>query len=109
LFFDQAEDGIRYRNVTGVQTCDLPIIHIKTNQKIINNYTINNIFDLALLSLLQDDVATDSHVVFNFKHAFTTSSAIWDYIQAFTPLNTTKFNLNKLSFEHKHSIPFKNS
>ena len=58
---------------------------------------------------MQDDVATDSHVVFNFKHAFTTSSAIWDYIQAFTPLNTTKFNLNKLAFEHKHSIPFKNS
>lgn len=85
------------------------IFHIETTQKIINNYTINNIFDLALLSLLQDDVATDSHVVFNFKHAFTTSSAIWDYIQAFTPLNTTKFNLNKLAFEHKHSIPFKNS
>src|SRR5699024_11787473 len=25
LFFFQAEDGIRYRNVTGVQTCALPI------------------------------------------------------------------------------------
>src|SRR5699024_12213044 len=25
FFFVQAEDGIRYRNVTGVQTCALPI------------------------------------------------------------------------------------
>src|SRR5699024_7315346 len=25
-FFFQAEDGIRYRNVTGVQTCALPIL-----------------------------------------------------------------------------------
>src|SRR5699024_12062428 len=27
LFFLQAEDGIRDRNVTGVQTCALPIFH----------------------------------------------------------------------------------
>src|SRR5699024_3520194 len=27
LFFFQAEDGIRDRNVTGVQTCALPIFH----------------------------------------------------------------------------------
>src|SRR5699024_11218637 len=26
VFFFQAEDGIRYRNVTGVQTCALPIL-----------------------------------------------------------------------------------
>src|SRR5699024_11721097 len=26
-FFFQAEDGIRYRNVTGVQTCALPIYY----------------------------------------------------------------------------------
>src|SRR5699024_11222135 len=29
LFFFQAEDGIRYRNVTGVQTCALPISRSK--------------------------------------------------------------------------------
>src|SRR5437868_12921395 len=27
-FFFQAEDGIRYRNVTGVQTCALPIFYL---------------------------------------------------------------------------------
>src|SRR5699024_11244305 len=30
-FFFQAEDGIRDRNVTGVQTCDLPISYILEN------------------------------------------------------------------------------
>src|SRR5699024_11471973 len=30
LFFFQAEDGIRSRNVTGVQTCALPICRKKT-------------------------------------------------------------------------------
>src|SRR5699024_1275841 len=30
-FFFQAEDGIRYRNVTGVQTCALPISSSYTN------------------------------------------------------------------------------
>src|SRR6266704_3724126 len=28
FFFFQAEDGIRDRNVTGVQTCALPILHL---------------------------------------------------------------------------------
>src|SRR5699024_12132363 len=28
FFFFQAEDGIRYRNVTGVQTCALPIFRL---------------------------------------------------------------------------------
>src|SRR5699024_11218227 len=30
IFFFQAEDGIRYRNVTGVQTCALPILELYT-------------------------------------------------------------------------------
>src|SRR5699024_11925505 len=31
FFFFQAEDGIRDRNVTGVQTCALPICHFRCN------------------------------------------------------------------------------
>src|SRR5699024_867716 len=43
-FFFQAEDGIRYRNVTGVQTCALPILsqHI-LNQTYNIAMKINNI------------------------------------------------------------------
>src|SRR5699024_11653764 len=33
LFFFQAEDGIRYRNVTGVKTCALPICILKITAK----------------------------------------------------------------------------
>src|SRR5699024_12218268 len=34
-FFFQAEDGIRYRNVTGVQTCALPIWFSFSNSAIL--------------------------------------------------------------------------
>src|SRR5207249_9370274 len=33
FFFFQAEDGIRDRNVTGVQTCALPISHHRVSRK----------------------------------------------------------------------------
>ncbi|WP_271399469.1 CDP-glycerol glycerophosphotransferase family protein [Staphylococcus nepalensis] len=83
------------------------IFHIETVAHLMNQYQIHNAFDLALLSLLQDDIATDSHVIFNFKHNHRTSKAVWKYIDDFTPLNTTKFSLNKLAFEHRHPVPFK--
>src|SRR5699024_11460457 len=34
-FFFQAEDGIRARNVTGVQTCALPILMITSSQMLL--------------------------------------------------------------------------
>ena len=37
FFFFQAEDGIRDRNVTGVQTCALPISRFEEPQDIIND------------------------------------------------------------------------
>src|SRR5690606_41109047 len=33
-FFFQAEDGIRYFHVTGVQTCALPISHLEVDQPV---------------------------------------------------------------------------
>src|SRR5438067_5686187 len=33
IFFFQAEDGIRDRNVTGVQTCALPIYHYRATMR----------------------------------------------------------------------------
>ncbi|PHK50334.1 CDP-glycerol glycerophosphotransferase family protein [Staphylococcus edaphicus] len=83
------------------------IFHIETTQTILNHFDINNIFDLALISLIQDDVSTDSHVVFNFHSEFITSNAIWHNIKKLTLLNTTKFNLNKLAYIHNHPVPFK--
>src|SRR5699024_11698098 len=37
LFFFQAEDGIRDRNVTGVQTCALPILMMAITKRSIQN------------------------------------------------------------------------
>src|SRR5207249_7420130 len=34
FFFFQAEDGIRDRNVTGVQTCALPIFEVEVTQQL---------------------------------------------------------------------------
>src|SRR5699024_11222469 len=45
LFFFQAEDGIRDRNVTGVQTCALPISHRKLYPALFNLYEQGLIHD----------------------------------------------------------------
>src|SRR5699024_11980717 len=44
FFFFQAEDGIRDRNVTGVQTCALPIC--RRFQTFFVNYLLVNTFEL---------------------------------------------------------------
>src|SRR5438067_4118940 len=43
FFFFQAEDGIRYRNVTGVQTCALPILQraLKRREMLLENRQLN--------------------------------------------------------------------
>src|SRR5699024_11701550 len=43
-FFLQAEDGIRDRNVTGVQTCALPILHGETGRAISNDPLYRKLF-----------------------------------------------------------------
>src|SRR5699024_11539632 len=60
LFF-QAEDGIRYRNVTGVQTCALPILHIGHYQR--SKYTV---FLCSLTNILQSKLIILSSVPFTF-------------------------------------------
>src|SRR5207249_9516225 len=58
-FFFQAEDGIRYRNVTGVQTCALPIF----NARVID--TLH-----AIGALFHDTAAANGHIrVVKQRHA----------------------------------------
>ncbi|MCG7338171.1 CDP-glycerol glycerophosphotransferase family protein [Staphylococcus sp. ACRSN] len=83
------------------------IFHIETSLKLLEQYKVEKLFDLALLSLLQEEIVTDSHVVFDFARSFTTSNTVWNSVHHFEPLNTTAFNLNKLAYLHSHSIPFK--
>src|SRR5699024_800397 len=51
VFFSQAEDGIRVRNVTGVQTCALPIYPRAT----------------ATLQAIRDELNKDGHI-YRFQH-----------------------------------------
>src|SRR5699024_11315093 len=47
FFFFQAEDGIRDRNVTGVQTCALPILRIYMTPRI----TVQTLINIAVVIL----------------------------------------------------------
>src|SRR5207249_9259005 len=67
FFFFQAEDGIRDRNVTGVQTCALPILR-ETGRSIVVSETrkgLNGIEIkfLALDNFLQREIETDGALV----------------------------------------------
>src|SRR5699024_11397847 len=54
FFFFQAEDGIRDRNVTGVQTCALPISYDKQNIKRENNMKVNKDLSIPLYQQVKD-------------------------------------------------------
>src|SRR5699024_12194969 len=47
IFFFQAEDGIRDRNVTGVQTCALPILRMQDFISLVEDHYDMVIIDLA--------------------------------------------------------------
>lgn len=83
------------------------IFDIATTLEILKNHDINKVFDLAIISLLQDDISVDPHVVFNFKQPLLTSNTLWSELKNCVLLNTTKFNLNKLAYIHNHKVPFK--
>src|SRR5699024_11734097 len=52
IFFFQAEDGIRDRNVTGVQTCALPICPFQTFRKIIFPLAAPGVFTTGILAFI---------------------------------------------------------
>ncbi|MCE5038579.1 CDP-glycerol glycerophosphotransferase family protein [Staphylococcus auricularis] len=85
------------------------IFHIGTVMTILDQYNVENLFDLAVLSLLNSQIKVDSHVVFDFQRTFETSQQLWDQIAERQLSKTTNFNLNKLAYEHRHKLPFKRS
>src|SRR5699024_11863622 len=52
FFFFQAEDGIRYRNVTGVQTCALPILDDSVVE-------VHGTYDINVWYSYDDETSTD--------------------------------------------------
>src|SRR5699024_11449217 len=57
IFFFQAEDGIRDRNVTGVQTCALPIFTL----------TVKNVYDGEELNKSLSDMAQGFRRMMQYK------------------------------------------
>src|SRR5437868_10885339 len=60
FFFFQAEDGIRDRNVTGVQTCALPISEARTNHVLIKNYSVVGVH-WGLYNVMNPQIVHDTH------------------------------------------------
>lgn len=69
-------------------------------------YHIETLFDLAIVTLLQGDVIVDGHVVFDFKAPFTTSEEFWRSIKQRDNNAEQQFFLNKIAYEHQRSIPY---
>src|SRR5699024_11659206 len=66
-FFFQAEDGIRYRNVTGVQTCALPIsINYYPCVQFKRRGFVYLLYDFCILSLIHCKrvMAMDKKVIY---------------------------------------------
>src|SRR5699024_11648757 len=71
VFFLQAEDGIRDRNVTGVQTCALPIFDKDQHNTMVHSMYNANIFYCTPLFSTHEDLKTK----FNQNHI--NNSSIW--------------------------------
>src|SRR5699024_7876995 len=69
FFFFQAEDGIRDRNVTGVQTCALPILRAPVIINIVQEHMVNHC-DSNLIAPVVKKLAERAsvEVALNFDH-----------------------------------------
>ncbi|MCU5745262.1 CDP-glycerol glycerophosphotransferase family protein [Staphylococcus sp. SQ8-PEA] len=82
------------------------IFHIETVLHILEDYTVDHLFDLALLSLLKGNSFVDRHIVYDFHQSFVTSSGLWEIITELNFEHTTQFLLNVLAYEHQYSLPY---
>lgn len=76
---------------------------------IVSNYSIDSLFDLALITLLQGNLAVDGHVVFNFNNQPLTSDTFWNSTVHKLDIDdlTTQFFLDKIAYEHYYKVPFR--
>lgn len=72
----------------------------------LSKYDIHSIMDLAVVTVLKDEIDIDNHVVFNFIHECPTSNAFWNSLDTFDIKKINHFDLNKLAYIHGHPIPY---
>ncbi|HDC7487780.1 TPA: CDP-glycerol glycerophosphotransferase family protein [Staphylococcus aureus] len=85
------------------------IYAIQQTLDLIHYYSVETIFDLALLTLLKGDLPIDGHVVFDFKAPLATSASILETIKTIEDFDMmSQFYLNKMAYIDHHPIPFRN-
>src|SRR5699024_11376082 len=67
IFFFQAEDGIRDRNVTGVQTCALPIYSEQVEQRLVNEYQTKRAKNFTRVRSIYNEKNVLNHVFKDVK------------------------------------------
>lgn len=82
------------------------IYNIDTALIYLSKYQIQSIMDLAVITILKNEVDIDGHVVFDFIEELQTSSSFWNSLDTREIKITNHFDLNKLAYIHGHSIPF---
>src|SRR5699024_12224306 len=89
FFFFQAEDGIRDRNVTGVQTCALPISVVKKSDH------LDIIFPLKCFAIIA--------ILFEASFSFQCISFSDNWLIVLSPRSLTLSNLSFIIF--RYSFP----
>ncbi|UMT75407.1 CDP-glycerol glycerophosphotransferase family protein [Staphylococcus roterodami] len=99
-FTDWANNSNYYPNM---------IYAINQTLELVQQYHIETLFDLALVTLISGELSVDGHVVFDFKAPIATSSSIWDVMQTFEDIDMmSQFYLNKIAYINRYAIPFRN-
>ncbi|PTJ25754.1 teichoic acid biosynthesis protein F [Staphylococcus simulans] len=83
------------------------IFSIQQVLDVIDEVHCETAFDLAIGLLLNQNVETNGHVIFDFKHTIRTSQTFYQSIKQHEYNAITLFNLNKLAYLHHQKPPFK--
>lgn len=82
------------------------IYEINSTLELIDKFEVENIFDLALLTILKGHIAVEGHVVLDFKGPLKTSKGFWRSFDRNDLTYRDKFFLNTIAYAHKQRIPF---
>lgn len=82
------------------------VYHIPTALHHLSTDVVHNIFDLALMTLLFDDVVVDGHVAYDFTQPIQASETFWTWLADQQMNSTNYFELNKLAYQQYQAIPF---
>ena len=82
------------------------IYNIDTALFHLSKYDIHSIMDLAVITVLKDEIDIDGHVLFDFVSDLPTSKAFWKSLDIHDIKKVNHFDLNKLAYIHGHTVPY---